>query len=76
MILGYETADPLSLLFWIVCLIAGALLYWNCLEGDDYFRRIETAAVEAARMMEDAAARNAGGGAADADAPRRRRRRS
>ncbi len=75
-ILGYETANVLSLLFWIACLIAGALLYWNCLEGDDYFRRIETAAIEAARMMEDAAARNAGGGATAANAPRRRRRRS
>jgi hypothetical protein len=74
--LGYETAGLLSLLFWIVCVIAGALLYWNCFEGDDYFRKIEKAAVEAARMMEAAAARNAGGGATEADKPRRRRNRA
>lgn len=74
--LGYETVDAFSLLFWITCLIAGALLYWNSVKGHDHFREIETAAVEAARMMEDAAARNAGGGATDADKPRRRRHRS
>ncbi len=73
---GYETADALSPLFWIICLIVGVLLYRNSVADDNHFREIEIAAIEAARMMEDAAARNAGGGATEADAPRRRRRRS
>jgi hypothetical protein len=49
-----QSVELLSLLAWIVCPVAGALLYWNCFEGDDYFRKMEKAAVEASRWAEAA----------------------